>query len=210
MGDSATALAAAERVKRVHKRVRGIDPVTGRAYSADDPDTQVWVHTVEWHSFLVAYNVFGRRLSEAEQDQYMWEGVRVATLLGTPAERFPASAAEVREYFEDIAPQLCVSAQAREAIGFVVNPPLTRDLLPYWAPLRVLGQAALAIVPRDLRRLAGIDRPRAVDTAAIATVRPLIAASRVPPLRELYGYALGREVRDVHVRGREVRRRLAA
>jgi len=210
MGDNATALAAAQRVKRVHERVRGIDPVTGRSYSADDPETQVWIHTVEWHSFLVAYDVFARRLPVEEQDRYMAEGVRIATLLGTPEEMFPASTAEAREYFERVQSQLCVSADAREAIGFVVNPPLTRDLLPYWAAIRVLGQAALATVPRELRRLAGIDRPRAVDFAAVTAVRPLVAASTRPPLRDLYGYALGRDVRDVHKRGRQVRRRLAA
>src|SRR4051794_7526482 len=123
MGDTATALAAAERVKHVHKRVRGTDAVTGRPYSANDPETQVWVHTVEWHSFLVAYNVFARRLSESEQDQYMAEGVRIAALLGTPEELVPASMDQVRDYFDAMAPQLCVSGDARDAIGFVVNPP---------------------------------------------------------------------------------------
>src|SRR5437764_3271390 len=210
MGDRATALAAAERVKQVHKRVRGIDPVTGREYSADDAETQVWVHTVEWHSFLVAYDVFARRLTGADQDRYMEEGVRIASLLGTPEEMVPASVAQAREYFERVAPELCVGADAREAIGFVVSPPVTRELLPYWPGLRVLSHAAVAIVPRRLRRLAGIDRPRAVDIAAIAAVRPLVAASTRPPLRDLYGYALGRDVRGVHQRGREVRRRLAA
>jgi uncharacterized protein (DUF2236 family) len=210
MGDRATALAAAERVKKVHKRVRGVDPVTGRTYSADDPETQVWVHTVEWHSFLVAYHVFAQRLTAAEQDQYMCEGVRIAALLDVPEAIVPSSVAATREYFERVRSTLCVSAPAREAIGFVVNPPVTRELLPYWAGLRVLGQAAVAIVPRELRRLAGIDRPRAVDVAAIAAVRPLMAASRVPPLRALYGRALGSDVRNVHLHGREVRRRLAA
>jgi uncharacterized protein (DUF2236 family) len=210
MGDMATALAAAERVKRVHKKVRGIDPVTGRPYSADDPETQVWVHTVEWHSFLVAYDVFARRLPREDKDRYMAEGVRIAALLGTPSEMVPASVDQTREYFDRVAPQLCVSADAREAIGFVVNPPVTRELLPYWPGLRLLSQAAVAIVPRSLRRLAGIDRPRAVDAAAIAAVRPLVAASTLRPLRDLYGHALGSEVRHVHLHGREVRRRLAA
>src|SRR5437764_10898097 len=42
MGDSATALAAAQRVKRVHAKVRGTDPVTGRPDSAEDAEAQVW------------------------------------------------------------------------------------------------------------------------------------------------------------------------
>jgi uncharacterized protein (DUF2236 family) len=166
----------AQRVKRVHKRVRGVDPVTGRPYSADDPDTQVWVHTIEWDSFLVAYNAFVRRLPEAEQDRYMSERVRIAALLGTPEEMVPSSVAELREYWERVTPELRISDDAGDAIGFVADPPVTRELLPYWPALRVLGQAAVAIVPRRLRRLAGIDRPRAVDVAAIATVRPLVAA----------------------------------
>jgi uncharacterized protein (DUF2236 family) len=209
MGDTVTALSAAERVKHVHKHVRGVDPVTGRAYSAEDPDIQVWVHTVEWHSFLVAYDVFVKRLSPAEQDQYMAEGVRVASLLGTPGHMFPASTAAVREYFCSVLPELHVSDDARAAVGFVTNPPLTRELLPYWAALRVLGQAAVAIVPPSLRRIAGIDRSRAIDAAAVATVRPLVMASRLPPLRELYGYVLGSGLKQVHARGREARRRAA-
>jgi uncharacterized protein (DUF2236 family) len=209
MGDRATALAAAERVKRVHRRVRGTDPVTGRAYSADDPHTQVWVHTVEWHSFLAAYQVFGQRLTAAEQDRYIAEGVCIAALLGIPEETVPASVADVRDYFDRVGPQLCVSADAREAIDFVVNPPVTRELLPYWAGIRLLGQAAVAITPRPLRRLAGIDRPRAMDAAAITAVRPLVMATRLPGMRDLFGIALGDEVRAVHHRGREVRRRLA-
>src|SRR3954471_21699708 len=40
-GDLQTAHAAAARVRRIHSQVRGIDPVTGRPYSADDPDTQL-------------------------------------------------------------------------------------------------------------------------------------------------------------------------
>ena len=129
----------------------------------------------------------------------MSEGVGIAALLGTPESMVPASTADVRDYFDRVESQLCVSADAREAIDFVVNPPVSRELLPYWPGFRLLGQAAVAIVPRPLRRLAGIDRPRAVDLAAIAAVRPLVAASRLPPLRALYGAALGSEVRAVHL-----------
>src|SRR5947209_14574179 len=41
-GDTATAVDAAERVRRVHRRVKGIDPVTGSRFSAEDPDLLLW------------------------------------------------------------------------------------------------------------------------------------------------------------------------
>jgi uncharacterized protein (DUF2236 family) len=196
-GDTDTALAAAERVRRRHSTVRGIDPVTGQRYSADDPDTQVWVHATEWHSFLAAHRVFGGRLSVEEEDRYIAEGAIVGSLLGTPQERIPASLAEMRAYFERVRPQLCVSESACTAIAFVVNPPATRETLPYYVALRVYANAAVALVPRDLRTLAGIDRPRALDLAAIAAARPLVTAAGLPGLRDLAGRVVGRETRDL-------------
>jgi uncharacterized protein (DUF2236 family) len=198
-GDTATAQAAGERVKRIHRRVRGTDPVTGRRYSADDPDTQVWVHAVEWHSFLAAHRVFGPPLTTDEEDRYVAEGVPVAALVGTPPERVPASVAEMRAYFESVRPELRISPAAKQAIDFVIRPPLTRELLPYQAPLRMYSNAALALVPRDLRRLAGIDRPRALDAAAIAAARPWVTALRLPALRDLASRVVGTDVRRLHV-----------
>jgi uncharacterized protein (DUF2236 family) len=190
-GDRSQAEAAAAHVRRVHLRVRGIDPVTGRAYSADDPETQVWVHCVEWHSFLAAYRAYAGRLSAVEEDRYIGEGVRVAALLGVPSETVPASVAEMRDYFSRVREELCVSHTTREAINFVINPPLTRELLPYQLPLRVASRAAVAIIPRDLRQLAGIDGSRAVDAVAVAAVLPAAAALTLPLVREAPARFLG-------------------
>lgn len=197
-GDTATAHEAAARVRGVHAKVRGTDPVTGRPYSADDPDTQVWVHCVEWHSFLAAHRVFGPPLTAEEEDRYIAEGVRIAALVGTPPERVPASVAEMRAYFAAVRPQLRVSASAREAIGFVLRPPLTRELAPVQVPLRVYSGAALALVPGDLRALAGVDRSRAADAAAITAARPWVGGLRLPGLRELAAWAVGSEVGALH------------
>ena len=196
-GDTAAAEAAGARVRRIHARVRGIDPVTGRAYSADDPDTQVWVHSVEWHSFLAAHRAFGRSLSAEEEDRYFAEGVKIAALVGTPPEMVPASVAQMRAYFASVRGQLCVSEPARQAIDFVLSPPLTRELLPVQAPLRVFAGAALALVPGDLRRLAGIDRPRALDAAALAAARPLLTAMRLPGARDLAAAVVGGEAKTL-------------
>ena len=206
-GDRATAEAAAARVKRVHRRVHGIDPVTGRPYTADDPDTQLWVHCVEWHSFLAAYRAYATaRLTPEEEDRYIAEGAPIAALLDVPEERVPRSVAEMRDYFARVRPQLCVSDSSRDAIGFVLNPPLTRDLLPLQVPLRITAAAAVAIVPHDLRRLAGISQPRIVDGLLRATVPPAAAALRLPLLRDAPSLVLGSESHEL---GRQARRRLA-
>jgi uncharacterized protein (DUF2236 family) len=205
-GDTETAYAAAARVKAAHRRVRGLDPVTGQRYSADDPDTQLWVHCVEWHSFLAVYRAYGGRLSPEEQDTYLAEGARAAALLDVPPERVPASVAEMREYFEEVRPQLCISEPARAAIDFVVHPPLTRELLPLQVPLRIVARAAIATVPHHLRALAGIEGPRSVDAVTVAAVRPAAAALTLPLLRDAPALVLGAEVRAV----RDSARALAA
>jgi uncharacterized protein (DUF2236 family) len=201
-GDRATADAAARQVRRIHGKVRGIDRVTGRPYSADDPDTQLWVHCVEWHSFLATYRAYGGRLTSEEQDRYHAEGARIAPLVGLPREMVPQTVAETREYFARVRPELCISDAAREAIEFVLNPPLTRDLLALQVPIRLLARAALAIVPRDLRRMAGVDRSRALDAATIAAVRPAAALLTLPLLRDAPSLVLGRRTRAVALAAR--------
>jgi uncharacterized protein (DUF2236 family) len=206
-GDRAMAEAAAARVRRIHRRVRGVDPVTGKPYSADDPDTQLWVHCVEWHSFLAAYRAYATsRLTPEDEDRYIAEGAPIAALLGVPEETVPTTVEEMRSYFDAVRAELCVSESTRDAIDFVLNPPLTRELLPLQVPIRVTAAAAVAIVPRDLRRLAGIGQPRLVDGLLRAAVPPAAAALRLPLLRDAPSLVLGAESRDLD---REVRRRLA-
>lgn len=196
-GDTETALGAAEQVRRRHSLVKGTDPVTGRPYSAGDPDTQIWVHVAEWHSLLAGARAFGMRLSAEEVDRYYAEGAIIGSLLGTPRERVPASAAEVRTYFAAVRPQLCVSAEARTAIDFVVDPPLTRQLLPLQVPLRIYGNAAMALVPRALRRIAGMDRPAPLDVAALAAAAPLLGVTALPGARRLVSLVTGGETRGL-------------
>jgi uncharacterized protein (DUF2236 family) len=201
-GDTETAHAAAHRVKAMHRKVKGIDSVTGRPYSAEDPETQLWVHCVEWHSFLAVYRAYAGRLSDEDADRYIAEGVRIAGLLDVPARIVPASVAEMREYFASVRPELVMSDYARDAIRFVVSPPLTADLLAFQVPLRIVAGAALATVPRDLRRLAGIDRHPALDALTVAAVRPAAVVLNAPLLREAPSLVLGRETRAVATRAR--------
>lgn len=196
-GDTETALRAAERVRLVHKRVHGIDPVTGEPYSAEDPESLLWVHCVEWHSFLAAYRAFAGGLTREQEDEYIASGARVAALLGTPESLVPRSVGEMREYFASVCPRLCVSAAAREAIQFVLRPPMTRELLPYQVPTRLAARAAAALVPQHLRRLAGIEGAPALDAVAIASARPVLATLTLPLVRETGSLLVGREAHAI-------------
>ena len=206
-GDTGTAHAAAERVRKIHRRIRGIDPVTGKPYSAADPDTQIWVHCIEWHSMLAAYRVFGSRpLSTAEQDQYLAEGAIIGSLLDTPRERIPASLAEYRSYFAGVRPQLCLSEHSRKAIDFVIHPPVERETLHLQAPMRMFASAAVALVPRHLRVLAGIDRPWWQDAVAVSAIRPIGTALHLPGVRDLPRAMFGGEVHDIALQARQIYR----
>ncbi len=185
-GDKRSAHAAAARVKRLHDRVQGVDQVTGQPFSATDPETLLWVHCVEVHSFLAAYRAYGGRLGEDEQDRYLAEQVAAAKLMDIPAAIVPDSLLAYRAYFAEMLPRLCSSAEAAATIAFVRRPklPARLRLAPLAPAFRTLGHAATALVPRSLRPLAGIPDwdPRALPAAAavVFASRAMIASRHVP------------------------------
>ncbi|MEJ7893473.1 MAG: oxygenase MpaB family protein [Solirubrobacteraceae bacterium] len=201
-GSTAEAERAAAIVRRVHRRVIGVDPITGRPYSAGDPDTALWIHCVEIHSFMAAHRAYGGALSPSEQDAYYAENAVVAELLGVPPDLIPRDADAMRAFFAAQRPGLCVSDAARDAIDFVASPPLTPELAPYWLPLRVLARAAIALVPRDLRRLIGLSPTALGDAVCHAQVRALDAALLLPGAGLLLTRTLGERTRSVAVAAR--------
>jgi len=152
-GDTATAEAAATAVRRVHERVRGVDPVTGRAYSADDPDLILWVHAAEVHSIVIAYRRYAARLSDADADRYVAEMARVAELVGLPPAMAPRTMGELRGYLRDMAGELQVTPAARDAMRMIFAPPMPLPLRPLWV---VPVTATVAVLPRVARREYGL------------------------------------------------------
>jgi uncharacterized protein (DUF2236 family) len=190
-GTRAEAEAAAAVVRRVHSKVHGTDPVTGRRYSASDPATMVWVHCVEVHSFLAAYRAYGLPLSRADQDRYLAEQVDAADLLGVPRARVPDSVESYRDYFASVLGELRTSPDAEAAISFVRRPTLPKLAPPLRLVLQpafmVMGDAATGLVPSSLRPLAGLAPrgPRELPSrvAVAAASNAVAAASLVPGLR---------------------------
>jgi uncharacterized protein (DUF2236 family) len=178
--DQADVLAA--RVRAVHQLVRGVDPVTGAPYRADDPELLCWVHVSEVSSFLEVAVRAGLRLSPAEADRYYAEQTRAAALLG--ADDVPGSVGAVAAYLAEVRPRLRASVVARRAAVHLLLPPLpTRiELLtparPAWA---VLAGLAFGLQPAWARRLYGVPVLPGSElsaTLALRTVRATALAAR--------------------------------
>jgi uncharacterized protein (DUF2236 family) len=118
--------------------------------------------------------------------------VPIAELIGLPGEMVPASIAQMREYFASMDSRLRVSPDSRAAIDFVLNPPLTRELLLHQVPIRMFSRAAVALMPGHIRTLAGLEGSRVMDAASIAALRPIMAAIAIPQVeRTLMGPIVG-------------------
>jgi uncharacterized protein (DUF2236 family) len=183
-GDTATAQAAGARVRAIHRRVRGIDPVTGRAYRADDPELLLWIHAVEVHSFLTSFRRYGGRLSDSDAERYVAEMVRSAELVGMHAEDVPHDLATLRSYLRGVH-NLCVTPAAREGLRLVLSPPAP---LPGRLAWTIPVAAAVAILPRRVRELYGLvwfePADPAVRLAVTALCRALNAVVPAPePVR---------------------------
>ncbi|MDQ4129503.1 MAG: DUF2236 domain-containing protein [Actinomycetota bacterium] len=167
-GDTTAAEKAGARVRALHAKVAGVDPVTGRPYRADDPELLVWVHAVEVDSFLATYQAYGGRLSQSDADRYVTEMVRAAELVGLAADEVPASVPELRAYLAGVR-GLCVSETTRAAMRTLLAPPMPARLRPLWA---VVVAAAVGILPPRARELYGLPWP----APAMAVVRPAVHA----------------------------------
>ncbi|MGH3291122.1 MAG: oxygenase MpaB family protein, partial [Trebonia sp.] len=158
-GDRATARAAAQRVRKIHERVRGVDPVTGKPYEAGDPALLIWVHAALVESGLAAAGRYGTALTPAEQDQYVAEMTAVAELIGVPAAGFadggaPASVAELDAYFAAVRPSLATSKSTEDTASYLIGmPDVEPELADAW---QVLAAAAVASLPDWARDMYGL------------------------------------------------------
>ncbi|CAN5682019.1 oxygenase MpaB family protein [soil metagenome] len=172
-GDTRRADEAGARLRSIHRRISGTDPVTGRSYRADDPDLLLWVHSVEVHSFLAGYTAYGGRVTPAQADQYVTEMIRHAELVGLSADDVPHTYAEVDEYVTSSA-GLALTPAAREGMRYVLSPPMPVALRPLWS---IPAVAAVAILPKRIRDLYGIPW--------LAPATPVVRASTTAVLKTL-------------------------
>jgi len=174
-GDRAGARAAAARVRKIHERVKGTDPVTGRPYAAGDPALLIWVHAALVDSGLAAAALYGAPLSAAEQDQYVAEMTAAAELIGIPAAGFaeggaPASVAELDAYFESVRPDLATSTSTADTAAYLLGlPDVEPELAEAW---QVLAAAAVTALPGWARAMYGFGDARGANNWPVPGSEP--------------------------------------
>ncbi|MFD5178588.1 oxygenase MpaB family protein [Nocardia sp. NPDC058379] len=177
LGDGRTAIQAAEHLMKVHAPMTGIEPISGKRYSANNPDSQLWIHVTGWHSVLKAYEMFGPGpLSPAEEDRYWAECVIAAELQTCKPEDVPRNRDEVRAYFARVRPQLCVSERAVRAMHFLLWPSVDKGMT-FAVGGRVLSLATIATLPAWMRKLGRFDLPGIVDASARLPWKALVWAT---------------------------------
>ena len=177
-GDSRSTSKAADILVKVHSKGIGIEPLSGNAYDANAPHSQLWIHLTAWHSILYAYETFGPgRLSPEEERQY-WEECAIAAELQTCSpDDVPRTREGIRQYFEDMRPQLAGSEVAQRTMEHLLHadvmfPPMPAVFRPgAWLVSRVLRAGTLATMPRWMRSLGGLRQSRAVDALVTLLLR---------------------------------------
>ena len=148
------AMAAVDRVNRIHAKVGGNLP-DGTVYSATDPRTLAWVHVAEATSFLAAYLRHVRPdMPGSEQDEYYRQFAVIARALG--ADPVPTNVAEANAILREFRQELTTSKEAREIAQFVLA------IRPRGFPAAVqalLGAEAVALLPPFARSMLALERP---------------------------------------------------
>jgi uncharacterized protein (DUF2236 family) len=160
------AQAAIARVRAVHDRVRGKDPL-GRSYRAGDPHLLLWVHVAEIDAFLRAHQAFGAHpLTPSEADRYVAQTAVPARLLGVVDP--PGDVAGLREVLAAYRAELESTRAAREAARFLLlRPPLPLLTRPGYG---ALASGGVSLLPPWARTMLGIPLP---EVAARLLAQPL-------------------------------------
>lgn len=176
--DSRSTSQAADVLVKVHSKAVGTDPVTGKKYDANDPDSQLWIQLTGWHSILKAYEMYGPgKLSEAEERQYWAECAVAAELQTCSPDDIPRTRDELRAYYERMRPQLIGSDIAQKAMNHLLDasvmlPQMPRIFAPVnWVAARFLRAATIATMPRWMREMGGLKQSRVVDVAVVPVMR---------------------------------------
>jgi uncharacterized protein (DUF2236 family) len=174
-GDYVSTLSFAPRAEaeKLAARVRSVHTKLG----LDDPHLLLWVHMSLVDSFIDVARRSGLPLSPQDLDQYVLEMVTFAELVGIDSDSVPKNMQELKIYFEDIAPELGASDDAKRTALFLAVPPMPNAIrfatpaAPAWATLSALATASLPHWARKLYAVPALPGHDTVTNAALVATR---------------------------------------
>ncbi|MFB3739402.1 MAG: oxygenase MpaB family protein [Candidatus Velamenicoccus archaeovorus] len=178
-GTRAEALAAADRINEIHRRIKGVDPVTGLPYDALDPELLLWVHACLVDSALLFEELTVGELDDAGRQRFHEEQMLAAEMVLVPREIIPPTVPALRGYLQDVIDGgiLRSTDSARTVAALFHDPPKEAE----WRPiLRGVSRLAFGTLPAEIRRIYGVPMSSAKHAvmraafAAIRAARPLL------------------------------------
>jgi uncharacterized protein (DUF2236 family) len=171
-GSEAEAMAAAERINRVHDDVHGVDEVTGLPYDAKDPELLLWVHACLVDSSLLFEGLTVGRLDQAGRERFHREQMLGAELLGLDRSRIPPTVADLRAYIDGVAGSgmLRVTDDAMRVARLIRKPPTE---VPWRPVLWQVAWWAFATLPPSLRERYGVRWNRRKELRLRGSLRTL-------------------------------------
>ena len=181
-GTEAEAMAAVERINRVHQDVHGIDAVTGLPYDAMDPDLLLWVHACLVDSSLLFERLAVGRLDDRGRERFHQEQMLGAELLGLDRSRIPPTVSGLRRYVEAVATGdvLRVTPDALAVADLIRRPP---PEVPWRPVLWQVAWWAFATLPPRLRERYGVRWNAARELRLRGSLRTLKMLRPVIPYR---------------------------
>jgi uncharacterized protein (DUF2236 family) len=149
-GSTLAAEAAGAHVRKLHERIHGVDPVTGRPYRADDPDLLLWIHAVSVDYALRSYEAYAYRLSSNDADRFVREMKAQARLVALDEDVAPSSVAELRGYLAGMRPQWRMTDSAYGFFRAFLQAKMPVSMRPIWL-VHLVGM--VAVFPPEVRRL---------------------------------------------------------
>ena len=156
----------AQRVRNVHEKLK-----------LDDPKLLLWVHMAMVDAFLDVAIRSGFNLTNQEKDDYVFEMVKFAELVGISNIDTPNSYSQLQQYFLDIKPELMASEDAKRAALFIAIPPmptfirLATPAAPTWGAIATLAAASLPRWARKLYNWPSFPGQELVTDVALKTLR---------------------------------------
>ena len=175
----------ARKLAAMHRRVVGTDE-EGRAYSAMDPQLQLWVWATLVDTAALIYQLLHGALTPDEIDRFYQESKLVAYGCGVPEGGCPDSWADFQAYIDRVVAQdLEVTNSARSVAHASLVPPLPAPLDRLTAPMIQLF--TIGLLPPSVREQYGFEWDAEKERQLRRAIRIAGIGVRVTPrpVREL-------------------------